>query len=150
MSTARRRSAATRKTPLIGGLFRLAWQQVRRHMASDIVAAGFADLQDAHLSVFHYPGPDGLRPSDLGRQLRMSRQATNHLIKQLEALGYLERRSSADGERRRIHLTRRGRRLMKTITESVRRFERQVERQVGRARFAAFFDVLNTICDAAE
>ena len=144
------RRAAARTKLLIGGSLRLAWQQVRRRMARDIVAAGFADLQDAHLSVFHHPGPDGLRPSDLGRQLRMSRQATNHLIKQLEALGYLERRSSADGERRRIHLTRRGRRLMKTITESVRRFERQVERQVGRARFAAFFDVLNTICDAAE
>ena len=144
------RRAAARTKLLIGGSLRLAWQQVRRRMARDIVAAGFADLQDAHLSVFHHPGPDGLRPSALGRQLRMSRQATNHLIKQLEALGYLERRSSADGERRRIHLTRRGRRLMKTITESVRRFERQVERQVGRARFAAFFDVLNTICDAAE
>jgi len=146
MSIPRRRRAAPTKL-LIGGSLRLAWQQVRRHMAGDIVAAGFDDLQDAHLSVFHHPGPEGLRPSDLGRQLRMSRQATNHLIKQLETLGYLERRSSADGERRRIHLTRRGQRLMAAITASVRRFERQVERQVGPARFAVFFDVLKTICD---
>jgi DNA-binding MarR family transcriptional regulator len=125
----------------------MAWQQVRRHIAADLAAAGFDDVQDAHLSVFHYPGPDRLRPSDLGRQLRISRQATNHLIKQLEALGYLERRSPADGDRRRVHLTRRGQRLVVAIERSVRRLERQVARRVGRARFATFLDVLTAICD---
>jgi len=43
--------------PLLGMLLG-AWQQVRRQMAADIAASGFDDLQDAHLSVFQYPGPD--------------------------------------------------------------------------------------------
>ena len=35
----------------------------------------------------------------------MSRQATNHIIGQLEELGYLERRAERKGERRRIYFT---------------------------------------------
>lgn len=113
-------------------------------MAEDIADAGFEDLQDAHLSVFQYPGPDGLRPVDLARQIRMSRQATNYLIAQLEDFGYLERRSK-DGDRRRVFLTGRGRRLMAAIHTSVRRFEARAGRQAGRVRFDTFMDVLRTM-----
>lgn len=114
-------------------------------MARELRAAGFADLQEAHLSVFQYPGPDGMRPSDLARQLRVSRQATNHLISQLEALGYLERRSEPGEDRRRVRLTTRGRELMAAIKASVRRFEARCERAEGRTRFRTFLDVLRDI-----
>ena len=149
MSTAttgnRGRGSFRRPTPpLLGALLRLAWQQVRRQMADDIAAGGFDDLQDAHLSVFQYPGPDGLRPVDLARQIRMSRQATNYLIAQLEEFGYLERRSK-NGDRRRVYLTRRGRRLMASIAGSVRQFEDRAARQAGRDRFRTFIDVLRTM-----
>lgn len=151
MSTAGRRRpvrAAPRRPaapPLLGGLLRVGWQQVRRQMADDIEAAGFTDLQDAHLSVFQYPGPEGLRPSGLARQLHISRQAANHLIAQLEALGYLERRVEAAGDRRRLYLTDRGRRLTTTIRSSVRRFEADVARSEGSTRFAVFLEVLRKI-----
>jgi DNA-binding MarR family transcriptional regulator len=148
MSSPRRRSTASRRAagaPLLGALFRLGWQRVRQHLAADVRTGEFADLQDAHLSVFQYPGPDGLRPSDLARQLRMSRQATNYLIAQLEALGYLERRSGPQDASRRVYATARGHRLLKTIEASVHRFEAQCERQVGRRRFNVFLTVLRTI-----
>jgi DNA-binding MarR family transcriptional regulator len=137
-------SVRRRTPPLLGALLRLAWQQVRRQMAHDIAASGFDDLQDAHLSVFQYPGPDGLRPVDLARQIRMSRQATNYLIAQLEDFGYLERRSK-NGDRRRVYLTARGRRLMASIEQSVRQFDARAARQAGRDRFKAFIDVLRTM-----
>jgi DNA-binding MarR family transcriptional regulator len=129
----------------MGALMRLATHRVRRQMVEAVRAAGFDDLQDAHLKVFQYPGPDDMRPSDLARQLQMTRQATNHLLAQLESLGYVERRAGQDQERRRIYLTDRGARLMATIRASVRRIESEWERAVGTTRFRTFIDVLRTM-----
>jgi DNA-binding MarR family transcriptional regulator len=119
-------------------------------MSAGVREAGFDDLQDALLAVFQYPGPDGLRPSDLARQLGMSRQATNHLLAQLETLGYLERISKAGGQRRRVYLTDRGARLQGAIRTSVRRFEVRTERLVGRSRYDSFLDVLRMVSGETE
>ncbi len=86
--------------PYVGALLRQCFEHVRARIETDLKSAGFTDLQPAHLAVFSFPPPDGMRPSDLARRLRMSRQATNHIIGQLEALGYLERRAERKGERR--------------------------------------------------
>lgn len=137
-------STAT-KPPLLGALLRLASQRVRREMLAGVRDAGFDDLQDAHLYVFQYPGPDGLRPSDLARQLHMSRQAINHLLAQLELLGCLERRADGEVDRRRVYLTKRGHRLMEAIKASVRGVERRYERQIGTERLARFLEVLRLI-----
>jgi DNA-binding MarR family transcriptional regulator len=135
----------TTPPPLLGAVLRLAWQHVRMQTTEDIRTAGFAGLQDAHVSVFQYPGPDGLRPSDLARQMRMSRQATNYLVAQLETLGYVARRSSGRAERRRVYLTARGRRLTAAIKASVCRVEARCERLVSGPRFDTFMSVLQTI-----
>lgn len=137
--------STARTPPLMGALLRLASQRVRREMLADIRDAGFVDLQDAHFHVFQYPGPDGMRPSELARQLHMSRQAINHVIAQLESLGYLARRAGPEQDRRRVYLTRRGHALMTAIKTSVRGVERRYEKIVGPARFSAFIDVLKTI-----
>ena len=34
-----------------------------------------------------YPHPDGVRPNDLAERINMTKQATNYLLGQLEALG---------------------------------------------------------------
>jgi DNA-binding MarR family transcriptional regulator len=83
-------------------------------------AAGFADLQDVHFAIFTYPAPDGVRLSELARRIRMTPQATNYLVRQLEALGYLKRRLKPGGGRRLIYLTRRSRRMVETMLASVR------------------------------
>ena len=134
-----------RTPPLVGALLRLASQRVRREMLAGIRARGFEDLQDAHLYVFQYPGPDARRPSDLARQLHMTRQAVNHLIAQLEHLGYLERRAGGGEDRRRVYLTPRGHKLVIAIRASVRAIERRYERAIGADRFGMILDVLRTI-----
>ena len=74
-----------------------------------VILVGGNDLDAAHLSVFQYPGPQGTRPSDLAARLRISKQALNYLLGQLERLDYLERRPDPDDLRsKRIALTRRG------------------------------------------
>src|SRR5215471_15084250 len=95
--------------PLIGALLRRPAEIVRRHMLARLHEHGYDDLEPAHLSILQYPGPGGLRPSELASRLGMSKQAVNYLLGQLERLGYLERRSDPDDARsRRIELTERG------------------------------------------
>jgi DNA-binding MarR family transcriptional regulator len=129
----------------LGALLRLAWHAARRHMLAELRASEFAELDDAHLLVFQYPGPQGLRPSDVARRLRTSRQAANYLIAQLEASGYLQRRLAAGHTRRRITLTARGERLRAAMRMSMRRFEQQCRRRAGAARYRTFVAVLRGI-----
>src|SRR3972149_1241491 len=81
--------------PLIGALLRMPWEAVRQHMLERLHESVFADFDAAYLNVFQYPGPQGARPSELAARLRISKQALNYLLGELERLDYLERRTGA-------------------------------------------------------
>jgi DNA-binding MarR family transcriptional regulator len=136
--------------PYVGALLRLCYEQVRARMEAELRAAGFDDLQPTHLAVLTYPPPEGLRPSELARRIRMSRQATNHVIAQLEALGYLERRAGADGTRRRIHLTERTWRALTVVHATLLRVQAEWAAEVGERRFAEFMATLRHFAARAE
>jgi DNA-binding MarR family transcriptional regulator len=123
--------------PLIGALLRLPWEAVQRHMRERLHERGFDDLDAAHLAVLQYPGPQGARPSDLAARLRMSKQALNYLLGELERLGYLERRPDPDDLRsKRVALTRRGVSAIRVIREAVEEIEATWAAQLGQKRFA--------------
>jgi DNA-binding MarR family transcriptional regulator len=128
--------------PYVGALLRQCLEHVRARMEADIKAAGFTDLQSAHLAVFSFPPPEGMRPSDLARRLRMSRQATNHIIGQLEALGYLERRAERKGERRRIYLTPRTWGMVKVVHATLLEIQAEWAAEIGADRFGDFMTTL--------
>jgi len=129
----------------VGALLRLGWQRVRARLNEAVHAAGFSDLQETHMLVFSYPPPDGVRPSDLARRLGMSRQAANHVIAQLEAMGYLKRRAAAGSERRLVYLTARGWRVGDAIFACLEAIEAEWAREIGKERFADFMAVLRTL-----
>ncbi|HEX4894141.1 MAG TPA: MarR family transcriptional regulator [Hyphomicrobiaceae bacterium] len=119
-------------------------------MFAEVRKAGFTDLQETHFSVFSYPLPNGVKPSDLARRLRMSRQATNYLVGQLEQLGYLERRlDPGKGQKRLVYLTDRGWRVGETIFACLQAIEAEWADQVGASRFDDFMSVLRAL-SAAE
>jgi DNA-binding MarR family transcriptional regulator len=121
-----------RPPPLIGALLRTPWEVVRERMLSGLRDRGYTDLVPAHLTVLQYPGPEGLRPSELAAQTRMSKQAVNYLLGQMEQLGYLTREDAIDDQRsKRIELTTQGRAVIKAIREIVREVETEWERQLG-------------------
>jgi len=98
---------------------------------------GFDDLDGAHLNVFQYPGPQGARPSELAARLRISKQALNYLLGELERLGYLERHPDPDDLRsKRVVLTSRGNSLIGVIREAVADLETAWAQQLGPNRFA--------------
>ncbi len=134
--------------PLIGALLRLPWETVRRRMLERLHERGFDDLEAAHLSVFLFPGPQDAKPSELAARLRASKQSVNHLLGQLERLGYLERRDDPDDLRaRRIHLTPRGRSAVLTIREAVAEVERDWERRLGAKRLALLRQMLRELSE---
>jgi DNA-binding MarR family transcriptional regulator len=129
--------------PLIGALLRLPWEAVQRHMLERLHERGFADFDAAYLNVFQYPGPQGARPSDLAGRLRISKQALNHLLGQLEKLGYLERRLDPDDLRsKRITLTARGNSAIRVIREAVAEIESSWAHQLGTKRVAQLRQLL--------
>jgi DNA-binding MarR family transcriptional regulator len=122
--------------PLIGALLRMPWDAVQQHMLDRLHERGFGDFDTAYLIVFQYPGPQGTRPSELAARLRISKQALNYLLGELERLGYLERRADPDDLRsKRIALTPRGIAAVGVIREAVGEVETTWAQQLGAERF---------------
>jgi DNA-binding MarR family transcriptional regulator len=143
------KSKAQVEEPLIGALLRFSWEAVRRRVLDDLAAAGFGDIGQAHLAVLQYPAPRGVRVTDLAAGARMSRQAINYLIRELEQKGYLERRPDpSDGRSRLVHLTPRGEAATRSIRAAVRCIEREWEQQLGRRRFAELRSTLRALRQA--
>src|SRR3954452_18833164 len=110
--------------PLIGALLRMPWERVNEQLLAGLHERGFTDIGAAHLSVLQWPGPDDLRPSELAAQSRMSKQALNYLLGQLERLGYLQRRDDPRAQRfKRVALTERGHRAARAMIDIVNEVE---------------------------
>jgi DNA-binding MarR family transcriptional regulator len=114
----------------------MPWDAVQQHMLDRLHENGFTDFDSAYLTVFQYPGPQGARPSELAARLRISKQALNYLLGELERLGYLERRADPDDLRsKRIALTPRGIASVGVIREAVGEVETAWAQQLGAERF---------------
>jgi DNA-binding MarR family transcriptional regulator len=112
---------------------------------------GFDDLDVPHLNLTLYPGPQGMRPSELAARRGMSKQAVNYLLGQLEQAGYLERRADPNDRRsKRIFLTSRGEQAGYTIRDAVREVEREWEEQLGAERFAELRLLLGELGEPGE
>jgi DNA-binding MarR family transcriptional regulator len=128
---------------MIGALLRMPWNAVQERMLERLHGSGFADFDASYLAVFQYPGPQGARPSELAARLRMSKQALNYLLGELERLGYLERGPDPDDLRsKRIALTSRGIAAVGVIREAVAQVEADWAEQLGPARFAELREAL--------
>jgi DNA-binding MarR family transcriptional regulator len=123
--------------PYVGAMLRVVWQWVRDQLYDGVVAAGYDDLNAAHVGLWRYPGLDGLRPSKLADQVGITKQSVNDLLGHLERHGYLLRvPDSRDGRARVIRLTSKGRRLGRTIYAEAGAAERRIAEILGPRRFA--------------
>ena len=133
---------------MIGALLRFPWEAVQEHILERLHKEGFTDIDPSYLIVVQYPGPQGERPSDLAARLRISKQALNHLLGQLEQLGYLERQPDPDDRRsKRIALTPRGTRAGLVIREAVADMETTWTQQLGPKRFNQLRTLLRELGD---
>ncbi|HMA26925.1 MAG: MarR family winged helix-turn-helix transcriptional regulator [Solirubrobacterales bacterium] len=119
---------------------------VHKRMLAGLHQRGYGDLIAAHLNVLQYPGPENMRPSDLANRTRMTKQALNYLLGQMEGLGYLRRvEDSADQRFKRVHLTPRGRAASAAMREIVLEIEAEWAEKLGPERFAELRDLLTRL-----
>ena len=129
--------------PLIGALLRMPWEAVQQRMLDLLHERGFEDLDAAHLNVFQYPGPQGAKPTELAARLRITKQALNYLLGELERLGYLERQPDPEDLRsKRITLTPRGTSAILVIREAVAQTEAGWAARLGEERFGQLRELL--------
>lgn len=128
---------------MIGALMRLPWEAVTYRLLRALREHGFNDIDGPQLSVILWPGPEGMRPSDLAARMRVTKQALNYLLRGLEQNGYLERHPDPEDRRaRRIALTDRGRALVPVIRGAVADAEREWSAALGEQRFAQLRELL--------
>ena len=126
----------------------VVWQWVRDQLYAGVVAAGFDDLNAAHVGLWRYPGLDGLRPSQLADRRGITKQSVNDLLGHLEGHGYLLRvPDSVDGRARVIRLTSKGRRLQQTIYAEAGAAQQQIEEILGPRRFAQLHSSLELLTE---
>lgn len=129
--------------PKIGALLRLPWDAVTHRILRALHEHGFDDIDAPQLGVLLWPGPEGMRPSDLAARMRVTKQALNYLLGELERLGYLERHPDPDDRRaRRITLTDRGKALIPVIRDAVSEVEREWAETLGPQRFDQLRELL--------
>lgn len=122
--------------PMIGAQLRLAAEATHRVLLERLRAAGHGDLRVAHFALFKFPGPQGLRPTELAVHVGLSKQALNPLLNELDDLGYLERRASEEDRRQRVlTLTPRGLSLAAEIKRILEGIEKEIASHIGQRRF---------------
>ena len=136
------------RIPYVGALLRVVWQWVRDQMYLGVVAAGYDDLNPAHIGLWRYPGLEGLRPSQLAERVGITKQSVNDLLAYLEQHGYLLRvPDSADGRARVIRITSKGRRLEQTIYAQAGAAELRIAEILGPKRFTQLHSSLELLTD---
>jgi DNA-binding MarR family transcriptional regulator len=137
--------------PLVGAMTRHLWQQVWKEIFSGVVAAGYDDVNPAHLGLFRYPGLNGQRPSELAEQLQITKQSVNDLLGHLETHGYLTRQPDPnDGRARVVRLTAKGRQLQKTIHGQAQAAEQRIADTLGARRYTQLRHALEDLTATAH
>ena len=132
-------------------MLRVVWQWVRDQMYEGVVAAGYDDLNSAHVGLWRYPGLEGVRPSQLAERVGVTKQSVNDLLGHLEGHGYLLRvPDSVDGRARVIRLTAKGRRLQETIYAAAGAAQQQIEEILGPRRYAQLHSSLEFLTEQLE
>ena len=132
-------------------MLRVVWQWARDQMYAGVVAAGYDDLNAAHVGLWRYPGLDGVRPSQLADHVGITKQSVNDLLGHLEGHGYLVRvADSADGRARVIRLTSRGQRLQETIYAEAGAAQQRIADVLGPRRFAQLHSALELLTELLD
>jgi DNA-binding MarR family transcriptional regulator len=132
-----------------GAMLRMVSQWVRDEVHRGVVADGYMDLNPAHIWVFRYPGPEGMRPSELAVDLQVSKQSVNDLLADLEHRGYLVREPDpADGRARFIRLTPQGCKLATSFARHARSAELRMAAILGAQRYGQLRSILGDLCSA--
>jgi DNA-binding MarR family transcriptional regulator len=120
-------------------------------MLARVRADGHPDVTTAMISLFRFAGVERRRPGEIAATARLSKQATNDMLRELERLGYVERYPDpSDGRARIVQLTKRGEALDAAVWKAGRDVEQAWKNQFDEKQWSTFHDVLDTLIAAPE
>ena len=120
-------------------------------MLARVHACGHPDVTPAMIALFRFAGVDRRRPGEIAATARLSKQATNDILRELERLGYVERHPDpTDGRARIVQLTKRGQSLDTAVWTAGREVEQSWRDRLGDKHWTTFNDVLDKLVAAAE
>lgn len=136
--------------PMLGARLRTAAEAVHAAGHARLIAAGFDELRPAHFTLLKFPGPHGVRPSELAARVGLRKQALNPLLNDLESWGYLVRTGNDQDRRGRIvYLTERGFALVRVLRETLEEIESGLRARVGDSALNGFLAVLDEVGQVA-
>lgn len=134
------------RVPSLVGRLRVAYDLARDEMLALIREAGHPDVTSGMITLFRLAGIDQRRPGEIAVTARLSKQATNDFLRELERLSYLERHADPkDGRARIIKLTKRGHELDAAVWEAGRKVEQSWTARIGGKRLSTFNEVLDEL-----
>jgi DNA-binding MarR family transcriptional regulator len=139
-------SDVSQRTPYVGALMFHAWKWTREQLFQGVLAAGYHDLNRAHVALFRYPTLDGLRPIEVAEKMQITKQSVHDLLTYMEGRGYLTREpDQADRRARVVRLTESGTRLELEVRAQAAAAEGRIAAVLGEPRFTQFRDALQDI-----
>jgi DNA-binding MarR family transcriptional regulator len=112
---------------------------------------GLSQRAHAALSAIDLGGSDGARPSDVARELRVSRAAATTFIQRLEAKALVETMTDPDDERGvRVTLTRHGLEVLLRVGQLERRLAARTIEGMPASAMARAIDVLQELRQRLE
>ena len=140
---------STREDPHLGVLLARARRTINAAILARFTEAGFGDLREAHDPVFAFLPPGGARLTELAGRARMTKQSMGELLRELEALGYVERSiDPLDRRARLVTFTPRGQQANEIGIETIRETERGWAKRVGVDRVRALRETLEQVTRA--
>lgn len=136
------------RTPFVGALMLIGWQWVREQVFDGVRAAGYDDLNPAHIGLIRHPTLDGLRPIDIAARMQITKQSVHDLLGYMEQRGYLVREEDPSDRRARVvRLTDKGRQLERDVRAQAEAAEAQIAGMLGERRFGQLRDALQLLVD---
>jgi DNA-binding MarR family transcriptional regulator len=118
------------------GVLPVIASHIEQQLLDTATARGHAGLKMSHGAVLQHIGPDGARIHEIARIHGVSRQATHATARELEALGYVRRRSDPRDRRGALALTERGAKLIGDSVAAIDALEGSFRAILGERRFA--------------
>jgi DNA-binding MarR family transcriptional regulator len=141
-AVSRRRAAPGIGEPHVAVLMGALMEEIRATFAAE----DWGGLRQSHFRLLHNVPRDGIRITDLGERLGMTKQASGQFVSALIDTGHLAARTDPhDGRVRVVVRTPLGDRTVTAFNARILRLERAWAKVVGPARYADFRQVLEEL-----
>ena len=136
---------------MLGGLLRLARQELVNEVEDELAAAGMGEVRPAQWAVTQQlaGAPQGRMLTELAAYAGMTKPSMSALVDALERGGYVERAPHPDDQRAQlVRFTPAGWRFAAVAQRAVRRVERAWAERVGKRDLGELRRILRRIVDS--